>query len=127
MGLKQVIGSGNPTLDPQNHAARSGVQTRTYQKGYDARPGVQTLDLQKNIVHTNVHMIANTIMHTIIKISVRTKYTNEFHVEHAWWMMDNGQIDGKWTDQPKNGRQTDHSKNDASVKKDMFPAEHIFF
>ncbi len=35
--------------------------------------------------------------------------------------------DGQWPDQPKNGRQTDHFKNDTAAKKGTILAENIFF
>ena len=49
-----------------------GFEPWTYQNDYDARQGVQTLDLQKKIWCTMVHVIANTIAYTIVKISVCT-------------------------------------------------------
>ena len=76
-------------------------------------------------MHMIVHKIAHPIAHTIMRTSMRTiacmERTNEVHMEHVRWMMDNGQTDKKWM--------TDRlfKKYDASVKKDRFPAEHIFF
>ena len=48
---------------------------------------------------------------------------------HGKCPVDDGQWPDRWTmaRPTKNGQQKDHLKNDASVKKDMFPAEHIFF
>ena len=57
---KQVIGSGNWTLDPQkDHAARPGNRTLDLQKRSHARSGVRTLDRLKKIVRTIVYAIAN--------------------------------------------------------------------
>ena len=57
-----------------------GFEPWTYQKDNDARPGIWTLDQQKKIMRTIVHAIANMILHMIVKISVRTECTNEFHM-----------------------------------------------
>ncbi len=84
-----------------------GFKPWTYQKDCDARPGVRTLDLQKKIVCTIVHAIANTIAHTIMKINMRTECTNEFHVEHGWWSTDNTRLmDDSQTDQKTDNGQT---------------------
>ncbi len=68
-GLKQVIGSGN-----------------------------RTLDLQKKIMHRIVHAIANMIVHMIVKISKCMECTNEFHVECVLWTTDDGQTNQKMDD-----------------------------
>ncbi len=48
-----------------------------------------------------VHAIANMIAHTIVKISMHKECMNEFYMECVRWMMDNGQTNGRWPDQPK--------------------------
>ncbi len=50
-------------------------------------------------------------------------------VPHGMYWVNNGRRPDRWTmaRPTKNGQWTDHSKNDASVEKDMLPAEHIFF
>ncbi len=75
-----------------------GFKTWTYQKDHDARPGVQTLDLPKKIVRMIVHTVVNTIARMIVKISVHSECTNEFHVEHVQWMTDNNQTNRQWPD-----------------------------
>ncbi len=124
-GLKQVIRSSNRTLDPQkDHAARSGNLTLDPQKRSYARPGVRTLDRLKWSFIRLCTQSLNTISRTIVKINVCTKIcadarmSSTWNVSSGWWS----------TARPtKNRQRPDCSKNDASVKKGMFLAEHIFF
>ena len=122
---KQVIGSRNRTLDPQkDHAARSGNRTLDLQKRSRARPAVRTLDRLKRSFVRSCKQSQNTIMHTILKFHVRTKYA-QMHkrVPRGTCPLDNR----RRPDWPKNGRRTDHFKNGKASKKIMFLAEHIFF
>ena len=122
---KQVIGSGNRTLDPQkDHAARSGNRTLDLQKRSHARPGVRTLDRLKRSFVRSCTRSLNTIVHTIVKFHVRTKYAHMHEqVPRGTCPLD----DGRRPDRPKNGRRTDRFKNDETSEKIMFLAEHIFF
>ena len=84
-GLKQVIRSGNRTLDPQkDHAARSGNRTLDPQKRSRARPGVRTLDRLKKIVHTIVHAIANYDRAHDRKISRAYEIRADAHTSSTW-------------------------------------------
>ena len=101
-----------------------GFEPWTHRNDCDARPGAQTLDRLKKIVCMIMLAITNMIVCMIIKIKVRTQA-----LEDAW-MISRLNVSGGWqtTARPtKNGWRTDCSKNNASVKKDMFPAKHIFF
>ena len=122
---KQVIGSGNRTLDPQkDRAARSGNRTLDLQKRSRARPGVRTLDrLKRSFVRSCTRSLI-TIAHTIVKFQVHTKYAQVHErVPSRTCPLD----DGRRPDRPKNGRRTDRFKNDETSEKIMFLAEHIFF
>ena len=112
---KQVIGSGNRTLDPQkDHAARSGNRTLDQQKRSCARPGVRTLDRLKRSFVRSCTRSLNTIVHTIVKFHVRTKYAHMHEqVPRGTCPLD----DGRRPDRPKNGRRTDRFKNDETFKK----------
>ena len=99
---KQVIGSGNRTLDPQkDHAARSGNRTLDQQKRSCARPGVRTLDRLKRSFVRSCTRSLNTIAYYDRahdrKISRARTCTNEFHVERVRWTTDDGQTDQKRT------------------------------
>ncbi len=60
-----------------------------------------------------------SIVHFLVSLIVVRYPTDTFHMENVCWMTDDGQTDQKqMMDWPL--------KNDGSVKKDMFPAEHIF-
>ena len=79
MGLKHVTGIWNQTQDPQKDQA---VQS-----------GGWTLDLQ------NIMRMRNT--------KTCAECPSDFHMECVHWMIDEGQTDGRWPDQPKNdNRQT---------------------
>ncbi len=68
----------------------------------------------EKIVYTIMHVIADTIVHVIVKFNMRTKYAQMHEcVTHGPCLLD----DGQWPGQPKNGQWTDHFKNDASSKK----------
>ena len=125
MGMKQVIWSGNQTLDPQKRScARPGNRILDPQKRSHARPGAQTLDWLKRSFVWLCTWLLNTIAHTIVKINVCTKYTQMHErVPHGMCPLDNG----RWPDRPKNGRRTDRFKNDKSSKKDYVPCRTYLF
>ena len=85
-------------IEPRTHekdcAVRSGVllkrpcgEVSRLNPGLTKRMSVDQTQDQKNIVY----------------LKARAERTNEFHVEGARWIMDDGQTDGLWPDQPKNG------------------------
>ena len=101
-----------------------GFEPWTHKKKSRARPGVRTLDRPKRSFLRLFTQSLNAIMHTIVKFHVGTKYAQM----HKWVPRGTCPLDnGQWPDRPKNGQRTDRFKNDKSFKKDMFPAEHIFF
>ena len=84
---KQVIGSGNRTLDPQkDHAARSGNRTLDQQKRSCARPGVRTLDRLKRSFVQSCTRLLNTIARTIVKINAHTKICADARTSSTWNM-----------------------------------------
>ena len=119
---KQVIGSGNRTLDPQkDHAARSGNRTLDLQKKSHARPGVWTLDRLKRSFVRSCTQSLNMIARTIVKINVRADARM-----NSMWNKSTGRRTMARPTKKKNGRRTDRFKNDETPKKIMFLAEHIF-
>ena len=114
MGLKQAIGSGNRTLDPQKRSC--------------VRPGIWTLDrLKRSFVrsctrsrNTIAQTIANAIARAIVKITCVQMHER---LPYGTCPLD----DGQRPDRLKNGQRTDRFKNDESSEKIMFLAEHIFF
>ena len=118
MGQKQVIRSGNWTLDPQkDHAARSGNWTLDQQKSSCARPGVQTLDRLKRLFVRSCTRSLNTIAHKIVKINVRTKICADAQTISTWNVSGGGRTTARPT---KNGRRPDYSKKNWCISPERY-------
>ena len=118
-------GPGNWTLDPRkDRATRAGVRTLDPQKSIACKARGSNPGPPEKIISTIAHTIAKCDRaydrknSRAYEIRAGARMSATWNVSTGWWT----------TARPtKNGRRTDHFKNDESSKKDMFPAEHIFF